>query len=236
MPEAWHEIVAKVSEFFSPEQIEARARRTKFVHRTSKITGKLFVALVTVGRWSSPTTSVAQLAAKAAQLDVPVPVTPEALQQRMTARAGAFLPDLLQTAFHRLHLQCPAGDPALCAPFPRVYIADSTGFGLPASLKAQFPGAGGSGSPAGGKIQLVWEYLSQTFAHVALLPWNVPDNKYGDTVVALARPHSLFLFDLGYFKLAAFAQIVAAQAYFPSRLTHQATLEEVGAGRSPPLD
>jgi hypothetical protein len=61
MPESWHEMVAKVSEFFAPEQIEASARRTKFVQRTSKITGKLFVALVTVGRWSSPTTSVAQL-------------------------------------------------------------------------------------------------------------------------------------------------------------------------------
>lgn len=236
MTEAWHEMVAKVSEFFSPEQIEASARRTKFVHRTSKITGKLFVALVTVGRWSSPTTSVAQLAARAAQLDVPVPVTPEAIQQRMTARAVAFLQDLLQTAFHQLHLQPTGGDPARFAPFTRGHIAHSTGFGLPASLKEQFPGAGGSGSPAGAKIQWVWEYLSQTFDHFALLPWNVPDNKYVETVVELARPHSLFLCDLGYFKLAAFAQIVAARAYFLSRLNHQATLEEVVAGRGQPLD
>ena len=49
--------------------------------------GKLFVALVTFGRWSAAKTTVAQLAAKAAQLDEPVDITPEALQQRMMAWA-----------------------------------------------------------------------------------------------------------------------------------------------------
>jgi hypothetical protein len=78
---------------------------------------------------------------------------------------------------------------------------------------------------------LVWEYKSHTFDHFALIPWNVPDSKYVDTVVALARAASLFLFDLGYFKLAAFAKIVAAQAYFLSRLNHQTTLREVVGGR-----
>jgi hypothetical protein len=183
MAESWHSAVAKLTEFFSTDQIEASARRTKFVQRASKITGKLFLALVTFGRWSAPTTSVAQLAAKAAQLDAPVNVTPEALQQRMTARAVAFLQDLLQTAFTKLHTGDMVCDEVLFAPFARVHIADSTGFGLPASLKEQFPGAGGSGSEAGAKIQLVWEYKSHTFEHLALIPWNVPDNKYVDTVV-----------------------------------------------------
>jgi hypothetical protein len=38
---------------------------------------------VTFGRWSAPTTTVVQLAAKAAQIEQPVAVTPEAVQQRM---------------------------------------------------------------------------------------------------------------------------------------------------------
>ena len=46
----------------------------------------------------------------------------------------------------------------------------------------------------------------------------------------------MFLFDLGYFKLAAFATIVAAQAYFLSRLNHQTTLREVVGGRQQSLD
>ena len=67
MAEPWLGIVEKVTEFFATAQIEAGARRTGFVRRTSKITGKVFVALVTFGQWSAPQTSLAQLAAKAAQ-------------------------------------------------------------------------------------------------------------------------------------------------------------------------
>jgi hypothetical protein len=236
MAEPWLSTVEKLTEFFATDQIEASARRTKFVQRTSKITGKLFLALMTFGRWSAPHTTVPQLVAKAAQLDVPVEVTPEALQQRMTARAVAFLRDLLQTAFAKLHTGETICDDGLFTPFPRVHIADSTGFGLPESLQAEFPGAGGSGSKAGAKVQLVWDYKSQTFDHFALVPWKVPDNKYVETVVDLAQPHSLFVFDLGYFKLAAFAKIVAARAYFLSRLNHQTTLREVVGGRQQSLD
>jgi Transposase DDE domain len=235
MAEAWLSTVTKLTEFFSADQIEASARRTKFVQRASKITGKLFLALVTLGRWSTAKTTVSQLAAKAAQLDPPVDITPEALQQRMTVQAVAFLQELLQTAFAKLHTGDTICEEGIFAPFPRVHIADSTGFALPASLAKDFPGAGGSGSKAGAKIQLVWEYKSHTFDHFALTPWNVPDSKYVDTVVELARAGALFLFDLGYFKLTAFATIVTAPAYFLSRLNHQTTLREVIGGRQQAL-
>jgi len=177
MAEPWLSTVEKLTEVFSTDQIEASARRTKFVQRASKITGQLFLALVTFGRWSTAKTTGPQLAAKAAQLDVPVTSTPEALQQRMTARAVAFLQDLLQTAFAKLHTGDTICEEGIFAPFPRVHSADSTGFGLPESLKKEFPGAGGSGSKAGAKIQLVWEYKSHPFAHFALIPWTVPDSK-----------------------------------------------------------
>jgi hypothetical protein len=143
MTESWHSTIAKLTEFFSTEQIDASARRTKFVQRTSKITGKLFLALVTFGRWSAPKTTVAQLAAKAAQLDRPVDMTPAALQQRMTDRAVAFLREVLQLAFVQLHSVGRVCEDGLFAAFGRVHIVDSTGFGLPESLKADFPGAGG---------------------------------------------------------------------------------------------
>jgi len=177
MAEPWLSTVEKVTEFFATDQIETSVRRTKFVQRTSKITGKLFLALITFGRWSTRKTTVPQLAAKAAQLDVPVEITPEALPQRMTARAVAFLQELVETAFTKLHTGDTVCEEEIFAPFPRVHIADSKGFGLPESLQKEFPGAGGSSSKAGAKMQLVWEYKSHTFDHFALIPWNVPDNK-----------------------------------------------------------
>ena len=46
----------------------------------------------------------------------------------------------------------------------------------------------------------------------------------------------MFLFDLGYFKLKAFAHIATAGAYFLSRLNHQTTILHVVAGRLQPLE
>ena len=236
MAEPWLSSVTRLTEFFSTQQIEASARRTGFVRRASKITGKVFLALVTFGSWSTAKTSLGQLAAKAAQLPTPVEVSPEAIYQRMNRRALAFLQEMIQTAFAKLHADDTVSEEGLFGPFSRVHIADSTGFGLPDTLKTLFPGAGGSGAQAGAKLQLVWDYKSSTFDHFALLPWNIPDNKYVDTVVALARRSALFLFDLGYFKLQAFARIAAAQAYFLSRLNHQTTLLEAVGGRVQTLE
>ena len=67
MAEQPFSVLAMLTEFFSAEQIEATARRTGFVRRTSKITGKLFLALVTFGSWSEATTTLAQLVAQATQ-------------------------------------------------------------------------------------------------------------------------------------------------------------------------
>src|SRR5574341_565872 len=185
MAEPWLGVVEKVTEFFATAQIEACARRTGFVRRTSKITGKVFLALVTVGTWSLAKTSLAQLAAQGAQLPTPVDFSPEALHQRMTQRAVAFLRAMLHRAFAKLHSANTWCDDGLFAAFTAVHMADST---------------------------------------------------YIDTVVQLAQCGALFLFDVGYFKMKALAQIAQAEAYFLTRHHHQATLCEAVAGRLRPVE
>lgn len=236
MTEPWLGVVEKVTEFFATAQIEACARRTGFVQRTSKITGKVFLALVTLGAWGTRKTSLGQLAAKAAQLPMSVEVSPEALHQRMTQRAVAFLRALLQRAFAQLHGGDTVCDAELFATFTAVHIADSTSFALPATLKDSFSGTGGGASVAGAKIQLVWEYLSHSFAHLALVAGTMPDSKYIDTVVQPTQRGALFLFALGYFKMKALAQIAEAEAYFLTHHHHQATLCEAVAGRLRPVE
>jgi hypothetical protein len=107
-----------------------------------------------LGAGVRPKPPLAHLVAKAAQGEPPVDGTPEALQQRRNARAGAFLRAMSQTAFPPFHTADPVGEEALFAAFGRVHSAERTGFGLPQSRKGQCPGAGGSGTKAGAKIQL----------------------------------------------------------------------------------
>ena len=227
--------VSMLTDFFASDAIEAAARRTGFVQRTSKLTGKLFLALVTFGAWSDATTTLAQLAAKVTQLDEQVEVSPEAIHQRMNQRALAFLQDMLRQALAKVQSVEQVCNDGLFTDFPKVYLADSTGFALPDSLHELFPGSGGRAATAGAKIQAVWDYKNSVFGHFALTPWNMPDQRYVDTVVALAHKGVLFLFDLGYFKIKAFACIAAAGAYFLSRLNHQTTLLHTQSGQVHPL-
>jgi hypothetical protein len=179
---------------------------------------------------------LAQLAAKVTQLGAQREVSPEAIHQRMNKSALTFLQDMIRQALARIQSLEHVCDEGLFTDFTKVYLADSTGFALPDSLHDLFPGSGGSAATAGAKIQAVWDYKSRVFGHFALTPWNIPDQTYVDTVVALAHQGILFLFDLGYFKIKALARIAAAGAYFLSRLNHQTTLLHTAAGHLHPLD
>ena len=190
---------------------------------------------MTFGTWSEGKTTLAQLAAKGTQLCQPVAVSPEAMHQRMHKKALAFLQARLRQVLAKLQSLTPVGDDGLFAAFHKVSITDSTGFALPDALHKTFPGAGGSAAKAGAKIQAVWDYKSSLFDHFALTPWNIPDQRYVDTVVALAQKGILFLFDLGYFKVKAFASIATAGAYFCCRLNHQTNIYETVAGRVDPV-
>src|SRR3970282_2386277 len=149
--------MSMLTEFFTADHIEQTARRTRFVRRRSKITGKAFLALVTFGLWSNAKTTLAKLAAKMRRFGDHQGVSAEAIHQRMNKRAVAFLQDLMQQALAKIQaLKHPCHDGVFEA-FSKVYLADSTGFGLPSCLQPLFPGSGGSASVAGANIQLVWE-------------------------------------------------------------------------------
>ena len=130
--------VAMLTDFFSSDDIEATARRTGFVKRASKMTGKIFLALVTFGVWNDAATTLAQLAAKVTQLDEQLEVSPEAIYQRMNKRALAFLQDLICQALAKVHALEHVCDDGLFPAFTKVYLADSTGFELPNSLHDSF--------------------------------------------------------------------------------------------------
>lgn len=144
MPEYTPSALAMLTEFFSSDAIEITARQTGLVKRASKLTGKMFLALLTFGVWSAAT--------------------------------------------------------------------------------------------AGAKIQAVWDYKNRVCGHFALTPWNIPDNRYIDKVVALAHTGVLLIFDLGDFKIKACAQIAAKGAYFLSRLNHQTHSFDAAPARLQCLD
>ena len=95
----------------------------------------------------------------------------------------AFLQAMLRQALANVQSLEPVCDAGLFTAFTHVYLADRPGFGLPETLPKTFPGAGGSAAKAGAKIQAVWDDQHGILGHFALTPWNIPDQRYLDTVV-----------------------------------------------------
>ncbi len=103
--------------------------------------------------------------------------------------------------------------------FPGVTILDSSTITRPDDLREQFPGCGGSygGGAAALKLQTELDLRSGVLSSVTVEPGRSPD---GATPRQQAPPPagSLRITDLGYFRVAVFAAIAAAKAYFLSRL------------------
>jgi hypothetical protein len=154
----------------------------------------------------------------------------------MNKQAMAFLQEMIRQALAKVQSLEQVCDEGLLPACTKVYSADSTGFELPEALHKTFPGAGGSATKAGAKIQAVWDYKSRVVGHLALTPWNIPDQRYINQVVTFADQDVLFLVDLGYFKVKALASIATAGAYFFCRLQHQTNLYETIAGHVCPVN
>ena len=139
MPACTRSAIAMLTDFFAADDIEATARRTGFVQRTSKITGKLFLALVTFGTWSEGKTTLAQLAAKGTQLRQPVEVSPEAIHQRMNKKAIAFLQDMLDRSWQNSNPSLQYVMMACFLPFTKSILLTALALNCPTNSRRRFP-------------------------------------------------------------------------------------------------
>jgi hypothetical protein len=235
MPACPRRAVAMFTDFFAADDSDAPARRTGFVQRTSKMTGKLLLARVPFGVWSAAKTTLVPLAAQVTPWGPPVDVSPDAMHHRMHKKAIAFLQDMIRQALANVQSRAHVCDEGLFPACTNVDSADSTGCELPEELHQTFPGAGGSAATAGAKIQAVWDYQSRVLGQLALTPWNLPEQRYLDPVVALAYTGVLVSCDLGDFQVNAWASLATAGAYVFCRLHHQTPLYETVAGRLCPV-
>lgn len=160
----------------------------------------------------------------------------QALWERITPRAVAFLQAVLAHVLHRRLARAVPAHPTALATFPRVLIQDSTTLKLSPKLATAFPGSRNQRGADHGhlKIQSLYDLRGQRFVSFSLSGFNRNDQAAAPDVLAVARAGDLVLRDLGYFVLATFAQIAQAGAFFLSRLRLDTTLRDARTGQ--PLD
>ena len=85
-------------------------------------------------------------------------------------------------------------------------------------MKNIFKGLGGKNASAAIKIQAILNIISKRFEKFELSSATVNDKKYTDKVVKWLKPCELIIFNLGYFCIKSFKEIIGKQAYFVSRI------------------
>jgi hypothetical protein len=204
---------------FVEQVAEKMSHETKFVQRQSKMTGSVFVKTLLMGWMKNPQAGLTLLCKRAQ--DFGVKISPQGLSERFNAEAVSYFKALFEHSLHTLHSKQPL-PVAVLRQFTAILITDSSQVELPAILADKWKGSGGCASPAALKMHLTFDYLNGDVAGVDLTAGSVPD-----TAHAMTYPlGSLSLFDLGYFVLERFKQIIEQGAFFISRLRPNTRLFE----------
>jgi hypothetical protein len=148
-----------------------------------------------------------------------ISVRKQSLQNKFSCQAVAFMRELLE---HQLKISNRLSDSSILNSFSKVYLQDSTRFGLPDQLKDDYPCFGGSGAQAGAQIQFVYELRRQQVCQM-----EVYSAKRNDAHLSVnnhwLEKDALVLRDLGYFTSDGFKEIIAKQAYFISKAKPKTT-------------
>ena len=207
----------------------AAGRATGFVQRASPLNGATFTQTLVFGFLAQPQASLDELAQTAAT--VGAPVTAQALDQRFTPQAAACLQQVLAAAVTQALAADPVAVPLLQR-FARVDLLDTTSIHLPAALAAHWPGSGNqhtAGTRASLKLAVRLDLTTGALAGPDLHPGRMADRAcplHHDPGTA----GGLRLADLGFFDMAQFATIDAADGYWLSRLrTGTAVYDAAGA-------
>jgi hypothetical protein len=205
-----------------------------FCQRHSKCSAAHFVQTTVLGWAARPAATLAELAGVSALGGVPL--SPQALDQRLRAPASA---RLLEGVLAEVVAQTLPGVPValpLLARFPAVLLLDSTTVVLPEALATFWAGCGGSSpvhTQAAVKLGVCLDLVTGQLAGPHLSAGRQQDRASG-LQHAPVPPGALRIADRGYWSLAVLTQICADGGHFLSYLPVQTHLYE--AGRSHPLD
>jgi hypothetical protein len=192
-------------------------KTVKFVKRKSKLGAQLFAEVLIMGCLSDPTISLERLCILIKQRRVKI--SKQGLHQRFNSEATLLMQALFSKSLQQFKTEkCEVI--TLLNPFSAVKMLDSSVISLPSTLKDLYKGHGGAASEAGLKIQVLFDYVQGQIDTVAITNSRKNDQTYIDHLNNIEKG-SLYLQDLGYFKLQSFATIQAKEAYFISRYGQQ---------------
>jgi len=195
------------------KEAETIAVQTKFVQRKSRLSGSVFLKVIVFGFLENPSASLTNLAQHC--LTLGVEISPQGIHERINKYAVDFIKTMFLYALEEFQNKMPLPLDIL-KQFSAIYLLDSTFKQLPESMSNEYPGAGGKGSSASLKVQLVFEFLRGNVEQITVEAGRRADQAYRKYQEIL-QAGSIVIFDLGYFSLVSLKTIADLRAYFISR-------------------
>lgn len=203
----------------------AKARETGFCLRNRKVSPRHFLEMLLCKVFSARQQSLTDHAIDL-QLSRNVEIRKQSLHEKFTPQAVSFIKSLISDQFSK---QVALPSPFLKM-FPAIYIQDSTRFGLPESLREDYPGYGGRGAKAGAKIEFVYDLKTHQMHHhslKAVTENDLTDSKHNHWITE----GSLILRDMGYYSHEGLHEIIKKKAFFISRVRAKTALFEITGER-----
>jgi len=219
----------EINSFFTSAEIEQLAREAKFVQRENavKLDGATFLALLVFNSESLKKQSLNDLTIDL-QTKYDIEIAKQSLNERFNDFAISFLTNALtqllrkQLSINRLALDCER--------FQRILIKDSVCFQIDESLKALYPGSGGSGSEAAIRIQFEYDLLGGTITDLTINAFNEQDAKDSLTTIEKTRSGDLIIRDLGYMNLEVLRKLITKLVLFICRVNPNTKIYELKNG------
>ena len=195
---------------------ELAGRESGLVQRRRKLGGDKLAQILVFGWLNNAHATLEQLSQTALALGVRV--SPQAIDQRFSRPAAAFLERVLQAAVREVASAAPPAM-AVFQRFAAVLVQDSSLVTLPQELKEIWPGCGGRGTAGQSalKLHVRLDLKGGSLEGPVLTPGRWHDQK-GAAELSPVPQGALQLRDLGYFNLADFADMTQQGTYFISRL------------------
>lgn len=223
------EIAIQLKSFFDKETIEQLARSSKFVQRISPLTGSKFTNLCISGlSEQGMAISLNQLCCLA--VDMEVQIGEQSLNERFNEKAVSFMKALFEKAITQ---RLGESSINILSYFSQIMIEDSTVIQLPENLKDLFRGSGGGASKSSVKVDCTYDFKSSNIS-LKIKEGCQPDSTMNLPSKIVAK--SLWLRDLGYFKMTDFEKIATEKAYYISRLKYNVNIYLTDDKKEAPVD
>lgn len=195
-------------------------KAVKFVKRKSKLNAQLFAEILILGCLWDPRISLDRLCGLLKEKGIKI--SKQGLHQRFNAGALKLMSNLLAKSLEEFKTE-KNEVLDLLRRFSSIKIQDSSSISLPENLELSYKGCGGSGSKAGLKLQVLFDYVRGQIDKVSTAQGCESDQGFDGHLGHLEKG-ALYLQDLGYFKLKSFQKIREKEAYFISRYLYPTTL------------